>query len=121
MGRHEKSRKHSNIPCEHFLRKLWTFLQKLQISDSTFKLMSTTLHYYQQLVHFDANYSIKVTKIIIYVIFQLGIQILLKLVIMSVEVELNYYCAPSFHQGDAMWQIDCSEKDCYALCVLATQ
>ena len=45
--RHEKSRKHASIACGQFLRKMWTFLDKLQNSGSTLKLMSTALHYDQ--------------------------------------------------------------------------
>ena len=35
--RHEKSRNHASIACGHFLRKLWTFLSKLNISGDNFE------------------------------------------------------------------------------------
>ena len=55
--RHGISRKHASIACRQFLKKLWTFLEKLQFSLSFYPPMPTSLHYYPQLIHFCLKIS----------------------------------------------------------------
>ena len=65
-NRHGKSRKHANIACGQFLRKLWTFLDKQQYFDSFYPSMATSLYYYPQLIHFWMKISDKMEKIQFY-------------------------------------------------------